>query len=218
MVTTGSNKVESCHPQNPQPELMAKAARTIQAGGVVCFPTRCLYGLGVDAFNRKAIERVFKIKQRSADKPLLILIPDRKDLARVVREVPAEAQRIMDLFWPGRITIILKAQTKLPRNLLAGTGKVGVRIPGHRVAAELVRCVGAPITGTSANISGQPGCSRISDLDPRVLNNVDLILDAGPLAGRVASTLLDVSVDPPLVLREGSISKDQIQKALKSVT
>ena len=186
----------------------------IQRGGVVCFPTRCLYGLGADAFDRSAVERVFEIKKRSQVKPLLVLIPDRDVLPTIVQEVSPAAVRIMDKFWPGKVTLVFKAQKRVPDNLTAMTAKIGVRLPEHPVAAALVEKVGRPITGTSANLSGQPGCFGIKDLAPEVLASVDMVLDAGPLRGGIGSTLVDVTQNPPLVLREGEVSAARIGRAI----
>jgi len=182
----------------------------MQKGGTVCFPTRCLYGLAADALNRKAVERIFEIKKRSRDKPLLVLIPGRELLSTMVEEVPPEAVRIMDAFWPGKVTLVFKACKQIPENLTAGTAKIGVRLPGHPVAAALVREAGRPITGTSANLSGEPGAPRIEDLAAEVSTSVDMILDAGPLKGGTGSTLVDMTRHPPVVLREGEISATQI--------
>jgi len=184
----------------------------IQRGGVVCFPTRCLYGLGADAFNRNAVERVFEIKQRSQAKPLLVLIPGRDVLPTITEEVSQAAVCIMDKFWPGKVTLVFKAQKRVPDNLTAMTAKIGIRLPGHPVTAALAEKAGRPITGTSANLSGQPGCSRIEDLAAEVLACVDMGLDAGPLKGGIGSTLVDVTKDPPVVLREGEVSAVHIYR------
>ncbi len=186
----------------------------IRRGGVVCFPTRCLYGLGADAFDRNAVERVFEIKKRSKAKPLLVLIPDRDVLPAIAQEVSPAAVRIMDKFWPGKVSLVFKAQKRVPDNLTAMTAKIGIRLPGHPVAAALAEKVGRPITGTSANLSGQPGCSRIEDLAAGVLECVDMILDAGPLKGGIGSTLVDVTQNPPLVLREGEVSAMHINRLM----
>lgn len=182
---------------------IAEAAGCVADGGIIVFPTRCLYGLGADALNPEAVGRVFALKNRPADNPLLVLVRDISEIDRFAKEIPPAARSIMVRFWPGSITLVFKAGPGLPGALTAGTGKIGIRIPGHPVAAALVKALGGPITGTSANLAGDPGADRIETLDPRMAAAVDLILDAGPLAGGAGSTIVDVTVDPPRVLREG---------------
>ncbi len=202
-------------PFNPQPELILKAASSIKKGGIVLFPTRCLYGLGADAFNPEAVDRVFKIKQRPYNKPVSVLIKDTDDLHILIKHVPSTAKCIMDNFWPGQITIVFEAKSNISRNLTGGTGKIGIRMPEHPVAFSLVNEVDGPITGTSANISGKAGCSVISDLDVQIADKIDMILDAGPLKGGAGSTVIDVTTPFPTILREGYVSAKHIIAALE---
>lgn len=195
---------------HPDVEIVEKAGTVIKKGGLVVFPTRCLYGLGANAFNAEAVERIFQVKQRSRQKPILILIKHRKQLPQLVTNVPRAASIIMDHFWPGRITLVFEAGVTVPGYLTAGTGKIGIRMPGHPVAAALVNALPSPITGTSANISGRPGCHRIEDLESQVAKQSDLILDAGPLKSGIGSTVVDVTGDIPRILREGKVGKKEI--------
>lgn len=190
--------------------MIEEAARIIRAGGVICFPTTSLYGLGADAFNAHAVERIFDIKGRSHQKPILILIHHKQELEKLARRIPPMAEDIMRKFWPGKITLVFEAGDKLPSNLTADTGKIGVRLALHPVAAALVQAVGSPITATSANVSGTPGRASIADLDARIAKNADLVLDAGELAGGKGSTVLDVTGDFPEILREGTVSASDI--------
>jgi L-threonylcarbamoyladenylate synthase len=208
-------QIIAVNPDSPDPECIRMAARKIREGGVVVFPTQCLYGLGADAGNAGAIARIFAIKRRAPDNPLLVLIRNREDLTRLTDSVPLTALRLMDAFWPGNITLLFEAKTTLPTGLTAGTGKIGVRLPGHPVAHQLVLEAGGTITGTSANRSGFPGSARISEPGVAdIASEVDLILDAGPLKGGIGSTIVDVTVSPPLVVREGIISVKRIHEAL----
>jgi L-threonylcarbamoyladenylate synthase len=200
-----SLKIIQADPLLPKDDHIVATSQIIKNGGVIVFPTQYLYGLGANALNAKAVDRVFEIKQRSYLKPLLVLIPHRKDLKKLVQHVSLAAEHIMNCFWPGAVTLIFKAKDTLPANLTAGTGKVGIRMPHHPVALALSKAVGVPLTATSANITGNSGCSKISDIDPQILKKVDLILDAGPLKGGIGSTVVDVTVDPPEILREGAI-------------
>jgi len=189
----------------------------IKQGGVVVFPTRGLYGLGADALDPDAVEKIIKIKQRPADNPILVLIYSRRQLDSLVKNISPAAAAIMDAFWPGRVTLVFDACDSLSNRLTARSGKIGVRLAGHPVAAALVRQVGRPVTGTSANLSGRPGCHQVQYLDPPVAEQVDLILDAGVLEGGAGSTVVDVTIDPPKILREGQVPADDISGALSGI-
>ncbi len=210
-------KTRPIDPEDPKPETIAETAAVLAAGGVVVFPTRFLYGLGVDAFNEGAVQRLFEIKARPARKPLLILIEEPRRLKALVQEIPAGARILMERFWPGQLTLVFWAKEALPDMLTAKTGKIGIRLAGNRVAAALVKTLGRPITGTSANLSGRPGVFRIADLDPALKRRVDRVLDAGPLKGGAGSTVVDVTCDPPKILREGAISNHALFETLGQV-
>jgi L-threonylcarbamoyladenylate synthase len=207
-------KIRPIDPQHPNSDLIDAAVRFLEKGGVIAFPTGSLYGLGADALNTGAIDRVFAIKMRPPDKPLLILVPDRAVVSDLAAEVPAAAKRLMDRFWPGRVTIVFKALSDLPANLTAGSGKIGIRLPGHPVAKALVAALGRPITGTSANPSGHKGCHRIAELDPKLIEQLDLVLDAGQLKEGIGSTVIDITGAGPIVIREGVVSKRAILAAV----
>jgi len=204
------DKIRSIEPDSIQADLIREAADVMNNGGVIVFPTTCLYGLGADAFNVKAIERVFRIKERSHKKPLLVLIADARELEKLVQCIPPSARSIMKRFWPGCVTIVFDAKKTLPEELVAGTGRIGVRQPAHAVASALIKKSGRPIIGTSANISNSPGCSRICEIDSKIIDDVDLVLDAGQLKGGMGSTVIDVTCDPLEILREGVVRAGDI--------
>lgn len=164
--------------------------------------------------NVRAIDRVFQLKQRAADKPLLVLVAGSYDIEKLVQDIPEAAIKIMDSFWPGCVTIVFKAAASLPHNLLGQTGKIGIRVPGHPIARALVKAFGRPITGTSANLSGQAGCFRIDDFNPLLVEQLDLVLDAGPLKGGAGSTVVDVTGENPVILRVGEVARSDILKAV----
>jgi len=207
-------KIRPIDPQHPHADLIDAAVRLLENGGVIAFPTGSLYGLGADALNTDAVERVFTIKRRPLDKPLLILVPDRAVVFDLAAEVPPAAERLMDRFWPGQVTIVFKAFPELPSNLIAGTGRIGIRLPGHPVARALVSAFGRPITGTSANLSGQGGCHHIDELDAMLIEQLDLVLDAGLLKEGIGSTVVDITGAEPIVIREGVVSKQAILAAV----
>ena len=212
-----SDKVRKINCANPKTGIIAEAVRIIRNGGVVVFPTRSLYGLGADAFNAKAVSRIFHIKQRPVNKPILVLIKDKDELERLAALVPPAATAIMERFWPGRVSIVFQAKEGLAANLTAGTNKIGIRLPGHNIAYKLVKAADGPITGTSANLSGNAGCFQINDLDEKIVDSVDLILDAGPLKGGIGSTVVDVTGETPLILRQGELSKKDIFNAIDNL-
>ncbi|MGE0084605.1 MAG: L-threonylcarbamoyladenylate synthase [Desulfococcaceae bacterium] len=202
--------IRKINPDQPETGVIKEAADIIRKGGVVVFPTSSLYGLAADAYNPDAIEKLFAIKGRSHEKAILLLISDLRDLDRLVKSVPPEARRLMEHFWPGGLTLVLEAKPEIPSALTAGSGKIGVRLCRHPVAAALVKSVGGPITGTSANISGSEGCDRISRLESRIAEKADLILDAGVLKGGTGSTVLDMTCGFPKILREGTVPAKDI--------
>jgi L-threonylcarbamoyladenylate synthase len=211
------SNIRKINSQKPEVAIIKEAAGVIKQGGVIVFPTRCLYGLGADAMNPIAVERIIEIKQRPAENPILVLIHSKKQLEMLVEKIPPVADAIMEAFWPGRVTLVFDARGTLPGLLTAQTGKIGVRLPGHPVAAAMLGQVKGPLTGTSANLSGRPGCNRLSDIDPQITGQADLVLDAGTLQGGVGSTVVDVTAEPPRILREGQVTAGQIWGALTEI-
>ncbi len=209
-------KILRIDPVSPGSEAIAGAGDIIQKGGVVIFPARCLYGIAADTLNVKAVEKVFDIKQRPRNNPILVLIPDQGFLQDLAESIPESAEKLIKAFWPGGLTLVFQAKPKVPERLTAGSGKLGIRIPSHPAAKALVNFLGFPITGTSANLSGRPGCDRISSLDPSILEKSDLVLDAGILKGGIGSTIVDVTISPVRILREGEITAGMIHETLKA--
>jgi L-threonylcarbamoyladenylate synthase len=208
------NKFRKINSNFPRRQYILEAVDILKASGIVAFPTRCLYGLGADALNAGAVDRVFQIKRRAPDKPLLVLVAGSYEIEKLVENIPETAMKIMDSFWPGRVTIVFKAAASLPHNLLGQTGKIGIRVPGHPIAEALVRAFGRPITGTSANLSGQAGCSRVDDFDPLLVEQLDCVLDAGPLKGGAGSTVVDVTGKNPVILRVGEVARSDLLKVV----
>lgn len=194
---------------------LKRAAESILSGGVVAIPTESFYGLAANPTDVRAIKRLFDVKKRRGDQPVLLLIPSVEHLDQYVIHVPHIAHQLMNEFWPGGLTLIFEAKPSLPRELTAGTGKIGVRLSSHPIPTALAQAVGTPITGTSANISGQPACSSAKEVFRGLGDKVDLILDGGETVGGKGSTVLDVTMDPPVVVREGMVSRELIEKCLK---
>jgi L-threonylcarbamoyladenylate synthase len=206
-------KIAVVDPLRPHSDALERAGASIRNGALVVFPTTGLYGLGADPLNPEAVERIFRLKARDADKPLLVLIDQLAMMTRVAQPVSAMARHLMASFWPGRLTLVVRALPNLPAGLTAGSGKIGVRLTGHPVAAALAKAAGGLLIGTSANISGAGGVAAIPDLDPSVLQAVAMVLDAGPLTGQ-ASTVVDVTAEAPVILRQGAVPGAAIMSAI----
>lgn len=193
-------------------EQIADCAAFIKNDGVVCFPTRSLYGLGVDPFSQTAVDKVFELKGRDDRKPLLVLIPDLSWVERLAEPSPL-ARRFIERFWPGPLTIVMQAKADLPA--LAGSGKIGLRMDTHPIANALVAAVDGPITATSANISGAPAVGDLILLDTAFKGRLDYILDAGVLPGGAGSTVIDACNDDWSIeiLRIGEIPIHELRLA-----
>lgn len=205
-------------PTHPDHTAVIEAGKIIRNQGIVIFPAQCLYGLAANALDPKAVQKIFDLKQRPKNNPILVLVQTQKDLNPLVKHIPDSARILMDTFWPGNLTLIFEASDKVSPLLTAHTQKIGIRVPVHPVACALVKQVQGPITGTSANLSGQPGCSRISQLSAAMVQGADLILDAGPLKGGLGSTIVDVTGNSVRILRQGMISDSKIRHALAPLT
>ena len=176
----------------------------------MAYPTESFYGLAADISNEAAILRLFQVKRREAGKPVLLLIPAIKSLKWYAAHVSKTAERLMDQFWPGGLTLIFEARKDVSTLLTAGTGKIGIRLSSHPVATALAQATGLAITGTSANISGEAPCNTSYGVASALGNDVDRILDGGETPGQKPSTVLDMTTRPPTVLREGLISQEAL--------
>jgi|SRR3972149_2599708 len=183
--------------------------------GMIAYPTETFYGLGVDPFNEIAIKKLFALKGREFDKPVSILIKDKKMLLTVVEEISPLAEKLIKKFWPGPLTIIFKAKKSIPSILTGGTGKIGVRISNNPIAQKLLEEIDSPITTTSANPSGEKSPVTANKVMGYFGNKIDLILDGGMLYGKLGSTVVDVTEGELIVIREGEISVEAISAYLK---
>ncbi|MFZ0447916.1 MAG: L-threonylcarbamoyladenylate synthase [Desulfatiglandaceae bacterium] len=208
---TGLDSLIRVNGPRPDEGAIRRAVRIILDGGVVAFPTESFYGLGVDATRHEAVGRLFRIKARDQGQPILILIPSLESLEQYVAAVPKVARELINVFWPGGLTLIFEATEQVLPLLTGGTGKIGVRLSSHPVAALLACTLGHPITGTSANLSGNPPARSAGEVSRAFGKGMDLILDGGRTQEVKASTVLDVTVDPPVVLREGMISTSDLK-------
>lgn len=194
------------------PDRLAEVAAVLHAHGVLAVPTESFYALGASPTDRAAVRRVRLIKGQEEAKPILVLLGDRAQAESLAGEIGAAARLLMERFWPGPLTLVVKAAGHLPVELTAGTGTVGLRHVGHPVLADLLRAVG-PVTGTSANRSGQPPARTAHEVEAALGGDVDLILDGGMTAGGAPSTLVD-TVNGLRLLREGAVPRARIAAVL----
>ena len=193
---------------------IATAVETLRAGGLVAYPTDTLYGLGADALNEAAVERVFEAKGRPQGMPLPLLISDAGQLPMVAASVPASALALAEAFWPGGLTLVLPVSDAVPPLVTARGWKVAVRLPDHPVPRSLAEGLGRPITGTSANRSGGPEPRTAAGVREALGDTVDVVLDMGPSPAGRSSTVLDVTTEQPRILRLGAVSQEEIERAL----
>ncbi len=193
-------------------DFFAEARGVLRSRGVLALPTETFYALAVNPFDPAALERLFILKDRPATKPVLVLIAGPEMLFQVAREVPVAAAPLMAAFWPGPLTLILPARLDLPPLLTGGTGTIGLRQPRQSLVCRLMAALGLPLTGTSANRSGQEPLATAAAVAQELGGEVDLILDAGPCPGGLPSTIVDVTVSPPRLVRPGAIATSAIQE------
>ncbi|MER3479340.1 MAG: threonylcarbamoyl-AMP synthase [Meiothermus sp.] len=199
-----------------RPKEIEQAARVIRAGGLVAFPTETVYGLGANALDPSAAARIFEAKRRPSFDPLIVHVADREMLLGVVREVPPQAERLIERFWPGPLTLVLPKGPALPRIVTSGLPTVAVRMPAHPVALELIREAGTPIAAPSANPFGYLSPTRAEHVERMLGEAVDLILDGGPTRYGVESTIL-LLAEKPVVLRHGAIPLEELEGVLGKV-
>jgi len=195
-------------------QALLKIRTVLKRGGMIAFPTDTFYGLGVFPDNPGAVAKIFRAKGRPADNPLLVLIAAKTEMESLTAENSPLAERIIEKFWPGPLTLIFNAADDLPENLTAHTGKIGIRLPGNELTRRLIDGIGAPITATSANRTGSPSPRTAEEVATALGPEVDLIVDGGPTEGGEASTVLDTTTSPPRLLREGAVAREEIEKAL----
>ena len=204
------------NPENPETEKVQSAAAIIRKGGLVAFPTETVYGLGADALNPKAIAALFKAKKRPLDNPPIIHVENIETVNNLAKQVPPKAKQLMKLFWPGPLTIVFPRSPTVPDITVAGLDTIAVRMPKNKVALALIKQSNRPIAAPSANLAGKPSpttAKHVFDLNGRI----DVILDGGPTIIGVESTVLDLSVNPPMILRPGGTTLEALKKILGDV-
>ena len=195
------------------PYALQAAVHALREGGLVCFPTDTVYGIGAVAADDAAVRRLFAVKGRPPDKPLPLLLAEPADAARVAELTPL-AKTLGHHFWPGALTIVMRKSPSYRSLALAGGDTVAVRVPDHDLVRRMVRDLGGPVTGTSANRAGAPAPVSAAEVAFQLGEMVELIIDGGRSRDRAESTVVDITATPPMVLREGAVSREEVEKVL----
>jgi L-threonylcarbamoyladenylate synthase len=196
------------------PQTIRRARRMLRSGKVIAFPTDTVYGVGADAFQPEAVAALYAVKNRPTNKAIPILVSQIEDIARVARTVPIAAWELVQRFWPGGLTLVLPRAKRVPPILTAGGSSVAIRCPDHPVPLDLMNTIGAPLATTSANLSGQASPTNARQVLTQLAGRVPLIIDGGECPEGVPSTILDLSVTPPRLLRVGAIAAADLQDVL----
>ena len=204
-------------PRDPQPVDIDKVVEYLKDGQVIAYPTETIYGLGADVTSRKAVKRIYDLKSRDYGLPIAILVSDLKMLREVVSDVPDAALPLMRQFWPGALTILFPASDLIPKGLVTNTGKVGVRISSHPVAAAIVERFGRPVTTTSANLSGFPPSLSVKHVEKYFGSRLPCIVDSGECEPTRGSTVVDIAEETMRIVRDGAIHADDVIRCFQGV-
>ena len=203
--------------QEPNPADIARAAECLRTGGLVAFPTETVYGLGVHALDRAAVLRLFDVKGRPANDPLILHVATSDQVRTVVTSPPPVWERLADRFWPGPLTLVMRRGSIVPPEVTAGLDTVAVRVPAHPVARALLAAAQVPVAAPSANLFSRPSPTRAAHVLEDLAGRIEMILDSGPTDVGIESTVLDLTVEPPTVLRPGAVSLDMLREILADV-
>lgn len=204
--------------KRPEAGTIRRAALLVRKGELVAFPTETVYGLGANARDAKAVRKIYKAKGRPSDNPLIVHIADAKDLASVASEIPPVAKKLAAKFWPGPLTLVLKKGKGISDAATAGGDTVGVRVPANPIARALIRAAGVPIAAPSANTSTRPSPTDARHVEEDLRGIIPLVLDGGRTRVGVESTVVDCTVAPPAILREGGTSRERIERVIGRVS
>jgi L-threonylcarbamoyladenylate synthase len=195
-------------------EELSDAVAALRRGDVIVFPTETLYGLGADALNAVAVEKVFQLKGRDSNNPIPVLVADRPMLNSLVAAIPRVAEKLIERFWPGPLTLVLPARSNIPAPLLSASGSIGVRISSHPITQQLVKLFGRPLTATSANPSGQAGALTVAQARAYFSGAIDIFVEGGELTSKTGSTVAAVIENNIRIIRAGEISVGEIESVL----
>jgi len=197
-------------PENPSAEVINLAATVLRDGGIVVFPTETVYGLGALADSKFGPHEIFEVKVRPVGLPIPLLVETEDALDTWGKDVPEYAHNLAREFWPGAVTLVVKASDRVPRDFRATDGTIGLRSPDHEVVLELLAASGGPIFATSANTHGNPAPGSFDEVEPRIIAAADMVLDGGETQHQVASTVVLCTGPEPVIVREGAVASDKI--------
>lgn len=209
-----SNAIANSRVNETNAKNLSDAVTALRCGDVIVFPTETLYGLGADALNFSAVEKVFQLKGRDPNQPFPVLVSDRSMLESLVGQIVPLAEKLMARFWPGPLTLVLPARPDIPKPLVNSTGGIGVRISSQPVAQEIIKMLGRPLTATSANPSGQPGARTVAQAKEYFSGKINIYIDGGELASRTGSTVAAVEDNKINIIRVGEIGNDELQNVV----
>ena len=204
-------------PARPDPAAIERAADCLRRGGLVAFPTETVYGLGADALDRRAVARLFAVKGRPSNDPLIVHVASIEQARSIVSDLPACAALLAERYWPGPLTLVMSRGSAVPDEVTAGLDTVAVRVPSHPVARALITAAGIPVAAPSANLFSRPSPTRAQHVLDDLADQIDMILDGGPTEVGLESTVLDVTRTPPTVLRPGAVTPEMLRTMLPDV-
>jgi len=204
-------------PHRPEPDKIRVAAEVLKKGGLVAFPTETVYGLGANALDGKAVLRIFDAKNRPADNPIIVHVANRDDIYVLAENVPQIAEKLIDEFWPGPLTLLFVKSDAVPNAVTAGLATVAVRMPSHAVAHALISEAGMPVAAPSANLAGRPSPTSAKHVLDDLSGRIEVLIDGGEIGYGVESTVLDLTTDLPTVLRPGPVTVEELRKVVGEV-
>ncbi|MEA1964150.1 MAG: L-threonylcarbamoyladenylate synthase [Candidatus Aerophobetes bacterium] len=208
-------KIISINPIHPEKDKIKEATKWIKRGKIAAFPTDTVYGLGVDAENKEAINKLYRLKKRPKNKPFVLFIIEKEEALRFAKTIPLSAQKLINEFWPGPLTLIFQANISCPPDLISKEGKIGIRFPSHSIPQKIIREGKILLATTSANPSREANSLKIEEISKSIREKIDLIIDGGSALLGEASTIVDTTSSPPRLIREGWISREEIGKVCK---
>src|SRR5262245_25908167 len=217
MMSLTNTQMIAVDPAAPDPATIQIAAQVLLAGGLVAFPTETVYGLGANALDALAVNRIFVAKGRPASDPLIVHLAALAQIGEVAEDIPALAYELARVFWPGPLTLVLRRGARVPANVAAGRDTVAVRMPNHLVPLDLARVAGVPIAAPSANLFTRPSPTLAQHVLDDLRGRVELVLDGGPTPIGLESTVLDLTQDPPAVLRPGGLAVEALLPYIPSL-
>ncbi len=214
MTQDGQTRVIAVRGPGEPREHLTEAAQVLREGGLVAFPTETVYGLGANALAPDAVARLYNVKQRPPAQPFSIMVASVADAFPLARDVSDSARRLMTAYLPGPLTVILASSSVVPDIVTAGSGRVGVRVPDHPLARAFVQACGCPVAAPSANLHGQPSPRSADEVLAQLAGRIDIVLDGGPTRLGLESTVIDMTAEPPVVLRVGAVSVEELEACL----